>query len=164
MQPHTEPVCRFLCRAKIKKKKAASIVYSAVYPGFQERENQSGKTIVIFWPFFLTISGQKGHQDRTVEGVRLHPILVLRVADARAGPAAHDRRPVVRCQDTQQQGRTGTLTIFAVLLQYFFTGHIGYPESGFWISKISGIKLFNRPNIHYRYRYLAQGPYIFLCV
>jgi hypothetical protein len=55
------------------------------------------------------ITGEEGHQDGAVEGVRVHPLLVLRVPDARARPATHDRRTLVRCQDPQQQGGTGLL-------------------------------------------------------
>ena len=136
MQPHTEPVCRFLCRAKIKKR--LPLVCSL--PGVPRKREPEWKNNCYILTIFLTISGQKGHQDRTVEGVRLHPILVLRVTDARAGPAAHDRRPVVRCQDTQQQGRTGTRTIFAVLLQYFF----------YRSHRISGIRLLDKQDIRYQ--------------
>jgi hypothetical protein len=65
------------------------------------------------WSLDLTINllslitGEEGHQDGAVEGVRVHPLLVLRVPDARARPATHDRRSMVRCQDPQQQGGTG---------------------------------------------------------
>ena len=46
-------------------------------------------------------SGEEGPEVGPEQGLRLHPVRLVRGSDARAEPAAHDRRPVVRRQNPQ---------------------------------------------------------------
>jgi hypothetical protein len=82
------------------------------------------------------ITGEEGHQDGAVEGVRVHPLLVLRIPDARARPATHDRWTLVRCQDPQQQGGTG----LSVSL-HTFNFRLGKCQHFFKVQKILLAKL-----------------------
>ena len=49
MQPHTEPVCRFLCRAKIKKKAASSLQSTR---GSKKERTRVEKQLLYFDHFF----------------------------------------------------------------------------------------------------------------
>ena len=49
-------------------------------------------------------AGEEGRQDGAVQGLRLHPLRQLRDPDEGPLAAPHDRRPVVRRQDSKLQG------------------------------------------------------------